>query len=153
MAGEASASIKDVAARAGVSPGTVSNVYSGKRPVKQDLVLRVKAAAAELGYQPDRAASQLRSGKARVIAILVPSLNNPFFTALVASVEKQVGGEGYFKQIMVASSNGEAATEEARLAALLAWRPARLVIIPCNDAFPTRELIKRQSIPTLSPTA
>ena len=42
MAGEASASIKDVAARAGVSPGTVSNVYSGKRPVKQDLVLRVK---------------------------------------------------------------------------------------------------------------
>jgi LacI family transcriptional regulator len=145
MAGEASASIKDVAARAGVSPGTVSNVYSGKRPVKQDLVLRVKAAAAELGYQPDRAASQLRSGKARVIAILVPSLNNPFFTALVASVEKRVVGEGY--EIIVASSNGDAATEEARLAALLAWRPAGLVMIPCNDAFPTRELIEQAGVP------
>lgn len=138
-------SIKDVAERAGVSPGTVSNVFSGNRAVKVHLAERVRAAAAELGYQPDRAASQLRAGKAKVVAALVPDLNNPFFTSLIASIEASVRGEGY--DIIVASSHGDGEEEARRLSALLGWRPAGLVIIPSNDEFSSREILIGSQIP------
>lgn len=137
--------IKEVAQRAGVSAGTVSNVFSGNRAVKADLALRVRQAAEALGYQPDRAASQLRAGKARVVAILVPNLDNPFFTGLIAAIEASVRDEGF--DIIVSSSNGTAKEEAARLAALLAWRPAGIVIIPCTDEFESRALLERSGVP------
>ena len=140
-----SPTIKDVAKRAGVSPGTVSNVFSKNRPVKAELAARVRAAAEELGYQPDRAASQLRSRKARVIGILVPSLNNPFFTSVIAAIEARARGEGY--EIIVASSNDDERTEATRLAMLAAWRPAGIVVIPCADDFMARRVVERASIP------
>ncbi|MFB2551296.1 LacI family DNA-binding transcriptional regulator [Ensifer soli] len=138
-------SIKDVAKRAGVSAGTVSNVFSGNRAVKADLVERVRQAASDLGYQPDRAASQLRAGKARIVAALVPDLNNPFFTSLIAAIETSVRDEGY--DIIVASSHGDAEEEARRLSALLAWRPAGVVIIPCTDAFSSRDLLIGSGVP------
>ncbi len=138
-------SIKDVAQRAGVSPGTVSNVFSGNRAVKVDLIERVRTAAAELGYQPDRAASQLRAGKAKVVAALVPDLNNPFFTTLIAAIEASVRGEGY--DIIVSSSHGNADEEASRLSALLGWKPAGVVIIPCTDEFTSRELLASSGVP------
>jgi len=140
-----SASIKDVARLAGVSPGTVSNVFSGNRAVRPDLVARVRKAAEDLGYQPDRAASQLRAGKARIVVALVPDLNNPFFTGLVAAIEASVRLDGL--DMIVASSSGDAAEERARIQALLAWRPAGFVVVPCTDAFNSRELIMRAGIP------
>ncbi|WEK50468.1 MAG: LacI family DNA-binding transcriptional regulator [Candidatus Kaistia colombiensis] len=138
-------SIRDVAERAGVSPGTVSNVLNGSKPVNPALAARVREAARELGYQADRAAALLRTGKARIIAILVPDLDNPFFTSVVAAVEGCLSDQGY--EIIVASSNGDEATEQSRLAAMLAWRPAGLVVIPCSDEFPARALIERAKIP------
>lgn len=137
--------IKDVAKLAGVSPGTVSNVFSSNRAVKAELVERVRKAAAELGYEPDRAASQLRAGKARVVAVLLPDLDNPFFTSLVASIEANVRDEGF--DIIVASSHGDAVEEARRLSALLAWRPAGLVIVPCSDAFVSRKLVSGGGVP------
>lgn len=151
-------SIRDVAARAGVSPGTVSNVLSGRKPVNDALAERVRKAADELGYQADRAASQLRSGRARIIAVLVPDLHNPFFTSIVAAVEHRLRDQGY--EIIVASSNDDEDVERSRLAAILAWRPAGLVVIPSSDDFPARTLIERAKVPyvisdrlTTAPTA
>ncbi|MCX5571234.1 LacI family DNA-binding transcriptional regulator [Kaistia nematophila] len=138
-------SIRDVAERAGVSPGTVSNVMNGSKPVNPALAARVREAARELGYQADRAGALLRTGKARIIAVLVPDLDNPFFTSIVSAVESCLSDQGY--EIIVASSNGDEATEQSRLAAMLAWRPAGLVVIPCSDEFPTRALIERTRIP------
>lgn len=139
------ASIKDVARLAGVSPGTVSNVFSGNRAVRDDLAIRVRSAAEQLGYQPDRAASQLRAGKARIVAALVPDLNNPFFTSLIAAIEECLRNDGM--DIIVASSGGDAGEERDRLMALLAWRPAGLIVIPCADEFASRGIIERSHVP------
>lgn len=138
-------SIRDVAERAKVSPGTVSNVLNGSRPVNAALAERVHEAAEALGYQADRAAALLRTGRARIVAILVPDLDNPFFTTVVSSVEASLRDQGY--EIFVASSNGNEATERSRLSAMLAWRPAGLVVIPCSDDFSGRALIERARIP------
>ncbi|HWT98317.1 MAG TPA: LacI family DNA-binding transcriptional regulator [Terriglobales bacterium] len=135
----------DVAKRAGVSPATVSNVLAGRKAVDPDLVARVRQAAAELDYQIDRAASHLRGGKSRVIGILVPSLENTFFTSLIAAVERQLQEEGY--DILVASANDDEGVERRRLAALLSWRPAGIIIVPAHDSFPNRDLLDAAALP------
>ncbi len=126
--------IRDVAGRAGVSIATVSNVFSGNKPVNEDLRERVLQAAKELAYQVDRAASQLRSGQARVVGVLVPDLDDVFFTSLVSRLEVLAQADGY--DIVVASSRDNVSLEQSRLRTLLAWRPSGLIVVPCSDAVP-----------------
>lgn len=126
--------IKDVATRAGVSIATVSNVLSGNKPVNADLQERVQKAARELCYQVDRAASQLRSRQAKVVAVLVPDLDDVFFTSLISQLEVMARSDGY--DIIVASSRDDIGLEQSRLRALLAWRPSGLIAVPCSDRVP-----------------
>jgi LacI family transcriptional regulator len=126
--------IKDVAAAAGVSIATVSNVLSGKKPVNAELRERVERAAQDLSYQMDRAASQLRSGQARVVGVLVPDLDDVFFTSLVSRLEVLAMRDGY--DVIVASSRNDAELEQSRLRALLGWRPSGLIAVPCTDDVP-----------------
>ena len=138
-------SINDVAKMAGVSPATVSNVLTGRKPVSAKLVKKVEAAVKALDYRADPLASMLRSGEAKIIAVLVPDLDNPFFTSVVSAVEQCLGQEAY--EVIVASSHGEELVERSRLKAILAWRPAGLIVIPCSDEFPGRELIESSETP------
>jgi DNA-binding LacI/PurR family transcriptional regulator len=137
--------IRDVASRAKVSIATVSNVLANRKSVNPALVDRVRAAVKDLRYQPDRAASQLRSGRSRVVAVLVPSLENPFFTSIIASIERHLRRDGY--DIVIASSNDQEDVECARLATLLSWRPQGVVIVPCTDAFASRSMLQGASVP------
>src|SRR5579871_6831132 len=135
-------SIKDVARMAAVSPATVSNVLTGRKPVSAELVRKVRTAVKALDYRADPRASMLRTGEARIIAVLVPDLDNPFFTSVVSAVEQCLGPEAY--EVIVASSHGEDDVQTSRIKAILAWRPAGLVVIPCSDDFPGRFLFFKQ---------
>ena len=106
-------------------------------------------AAAELDYRIDRAASLLRSGKTQVICALVPSLENPFFTSLIAAVERGLRADGY--DVIIASGNDEA-DERARMAALLSWRPAGVVVVPSTDRFVSRGSAWRTCMSPTSPS-
>jgi DNA-binding LacI/PurR family transcriptional regulator len=139
------ATMRDVAIAAGVSTATVSNVLSGRRGVDADLAERVRAAAQRLDYRVDRVASQLRSGRTRVVAVLVPSIENPYFTALIAALERLVRADGY--DIVVASASDTAEIERERLAALMAWRPAGLIVTPTGDDFLSHDLIAEAGLP------
>ena len=102
---EKSSSINDVAKLAGVSPATVSNVLTGRKPVSPKLAKKVEAAVKALDYQADPLASMLRSGDAKIVAVLVPDLDNPFFTSIVSAVEQWLG-----KTLTKSSSPAPAAT-------------------------------------------
>lgn len=128
------ASIKDVAARAGVSTATVSNVFSGKKPVKPDLAAKVRSVAKDLGYHVNRAASMLRSGRNKIVAVVVPDLADPHFTSVIREIERLAKRDGY--EIIVANSDNDADNERSRLEALLSWQPAGLIMIPCTDTLP-----------------
>ena len=138
-------SIRDVATRAGVSVATVSNVLRGTKAARPEVAARVREAAQTLGYAADRAASVLRSGQNRVVAALIPSLDNPFFTALVASLERCARAAGY--DIIIASAGEDEAAERRHLGALLAWRPAGVLVLPRNDDFLSRDLLARAGLP------
>jgi DNA-binding LacI/PurR family transcriptional regulator len=78
--------LKDVAALAGVSIKTVSNVVNGYLHVAPDTRARVQAAVDELGYKPNVAARQLRSGRSGVIALALPELQSPYFAEIAGLI-------------------------------------------------------------------
>ena len=82
-----SVTIKDVARVAGVSPSTVSRALTAPHLVQLETRARVERAAAELGYQPNRAARGLITGRTGNIGLIVPDLTNPFFPGVVKGVQ------------------------------------------------------------------
>jgi DNA-binding LacI/PurR family transcriptional regulator len=90
----AAVTMAEVAARAGVTKQTVSNVVSGKK-VRPETAAKVKAAIEELGYQPNLVARSLRTGTTLTVGLFVPSVANPFYSEVVEEVENVLVGHGY----------------------------------------------------------
>lgn len=91
-------SLKDIAKRAGVSPATVSGVINGKaseRRISSKVAEQVAALARETGYQPNRTAVSLRTGKSHVIGLIVEDISNAFFSTLAKTVEDVAYSLGY----------------------------------------------------------
>lgn len=145
--GKRPVSIKQVADAAGVSTATVSNVFSGKKPVKPELAAKVRETATRLGYHVNRAASNLRSGQSRIVPVMVPDLSDPFFTSLITEIEALAEADDF--DIIVASSKDDADTERRRIAALLSWQPAGMIIVPSSDAVPEALVAARDSMPII----
>jgi LacI family transcriptional regulator len=141
------ATLKDVATRAGVSIATVSNVFSGRKPVNADLRTKVEKAAQDLSYQVDRAASQLRSGRGQVVGVLVPDLDDTFFTSLVSRLEVLAQRDGY--DVIVASSRDDVEIEGSRLRTLLGWRPSGIIAVPCSNRVPETLSREVKRLPTV----
>ena len=131
--GRSSPTIRDVARRAGVSPGTVSNVLIGVRGVRPDSRLSVMKAAEALGYKSNHMASSLRRGHTRTIGVVVPDLANEFFSGLVTQWEAQAANAGY--EILVVSSGDRPETETRRIQSLIARRVDGLLIAAARDNF------------------
>lgn len=89
------ASIKDIAARTGLSLATISRVFNDSPKVSAKTRQKVLKVAAELHYVPNIGAAALRSGKSRVIGVLIPEINNHFFGEVVTGIEKKMKNWGY----------------------------------------------------------
>ena len=94
MAG-ARVTVRDVAQRAGVSTATVSRTINGTATVSAETLDRVRAAIADLDFRPTPAAQNLRRRRTGNIALVTPSIVNPFFPELVAGVHPEVARRGY----------------------------------------------------------
>mgnify|MGYP002822493932 CR=1 FL=1 len=106
------ATIYDVAERAGVSPATVSRVYNGVgvSPAKTEAVQR---AARELKFVPNSTARNLRTGSANAIALVIPDIENPYFTETARGIEDVASAAGY--SVMLCNSDGDIAKESTYL--------------------------------------
>lgn len=87
--------IEDVARRAGVSTATVSRTVNGTACVADGTLKRVREAIDELGFRPTPAAQNLRQRRTRNIALVTPTMLNPFFPELVAGVHPELQARGY----------------------------------------------------------
>lgn len=83
------ASIKDVAAKAGVSIATVSHVLNGTRPIRPHTRERVLIAVQELGYAQNRAAQHLARGKSTFLGLIVSDVRNPFFPEITSAFQDE----------------------------------------------------------------
>lgn len=126
MSGRTRASIRDVAALAGVSVGTVSNVLNRPDRVATATRDRVDAAVAKLGFVRNESARQLRSGSSRMIGLIVLDAANPFFTDLAHAAETTLSADG---SSLVLCNSGEDASREAAHLQLFEQLLARGVLI------------------------
>ena len=88
-------SLRDVAKRAGVSVGTVSNVLNRPHVVAPETLKRVRKTIDDLNFVPNGFARQLRSGHSRTLGLIVPDVANPFFTEVARGVEDAASKHDY----------------------------------------------------------
>lgn len=87
------ATLRQVAALAGVSAATVSRVMNGDPRVRPELRQRVEEAAHRLGYRPSRPRNARSSS--RMVALLVPNVSSPFYCSVLMGVEQEAFARGY----------------------------------------------------------
>jgi LacI family transcriptional regulator len=123
--------IYDVAERAGVSAATVSRVFNGTRvsPAKAEAV---REAASELGFVPNGNARRLRMGSSQIIAVLIPDIENPFFTALTRGVTDIARAAGY--SVMLGNTDESAELEAELVAAAVGDSVAGIIVAPTTDS-------------------
>ncbi|MCK6211655.1 LacI family transcriptional regulator [Georgenia sp. EYE_87] len=134
------ATIVEVAALAGVSTATVSRVLNGKK-VRPDLAEAVHRAAAELGYTPDRTARSLRRRHSDVIALVLPDIENPFFTSLARGVEDVAQEAGL--SVVLCNTDEDPAKEERYLAIADSENMAGVLLAPATASPNLRPLLDR----------
>jgi LacI family transcriptional regulator len=136
--------ISDVASRAGVSTATVSRVLNGIA-VRPDLEEAVRLAVDELDYSPSRAARSLRRQFGEVIALILPDIENPYFTSLARGVEDVAQLHGY--SVVLCNSDDDVAKESRYLKIAISERMAGVIIAPAGETTSVSSLTaQRQSV-------
>ncbi|OLU13548.1 LacI family transcriptional regulator [Pseudomonas sp. PA1(2017)] len=120
------ATIKDVAARAGISYTTVSHVVNGTRPVSDPVRSKVEAAIAELGYVPSGVARSLRVRATGTLGLLVPNASNPYFAELARGIEDHAERNGY--SVILCNSDDDTDKQLRYLRVLLERRIDGLIV-------------------------
>ncbi len=115
MARRASISMKDVAALAKVSLGTVSNVVNTPALVSPATRERVEKAIDQLGWVPNESARQLRAGRSTAVGLVVMDIANPFFTDVLSGVEDLVLERGFSVQVGNSASQPQREDDQLRL--------------------------------------
>jgi DNA-binding LacI/PurR family transcriptional regulator len=106
--------LKDVAARAGVSVRTVSNVVNNYMYVADETRARVQAAIDELGYRPNLLARNLKLGRSGIIGLVVPELDVPYFAELVRLIIQEARAAGY--TVLIDQTDGDERRERELVA-------------------------------------
>lgn len=103
----------DVAAKAGVTIGTVSHVINKTAPISDETTERVLAAIKELGYKPNSIARALRTKKSYVIGFLLPDVTNDFYSPVLSSFIDSAHQDGY--TVLVVSYQYSSKREEIEM--------------------------------------
>jgi LacI family transcriptional regulator len=125
------ATIKDVAAIAGVSFTTVSHVVNNSRPVSADVRAKVERAIRELDYVPSAVARSLKARSTATIGLLVPNATNPYFAELARGVEDGCAKNGYC--VFFCNSDDDPAKQRNYLRVLQEKRIDGLVIASAGE--------------------
>lgn len=126
------ATIKDVAASAGVSVATVSHVVNESRFVSEETKVRVVTAIAELGYRRDGIARSLRRNRTGTIGAVVSDITNPFFSDLVKGIENTIHALPDRLNVILCNSEEDEARERELLDILMEKRVDGLIIAPAG---------------------
>lgn len=141
------ANVRDVAALARVSVGTVSNVLNSTKKVAPGTEKRVLEAIETLGFVRNDAARQLRVGQSRMVGMMVLDVGNPFFTDLARGVEDTLALSS--RSLILGNSAEDAAREESYLHLFEEQRVAGLLITPVSRTTDRLERLRRRGTPVV----
>jgi LacI family transcriptional regulator len=138
--------MRDVAGLANVSLSTVSAVVNNKGIVGPELTARVQAAIEAIGFYPHAGARGLRSGRTRIIGLIIQDLTNPFFVEVMRGVEEEALRNGY--EVMICNSNDRPDLELRHLNAMHSQRVDG-VLLALADSYAAREIPARNRAPVV----
>jgi LacI family transcriptional regulator len=138
------AQIRDVAERAGVSTATVSRVLNHNTSVNPDLAARVRRAADDLGFVLNRNARRLRTHRSEILAMLIPDVENPFFTGLTRAVEDLAHQRGF--SVMLCNTDDEPLREAEYLRVAIGEPVGGIILVPSNPPVSSR-LTRNHGVP------
>ncbi len=139
--------LSDVAARAGVSPVTVSRALRRPEMVSADLRERIESAIHELDYIPNQLASALASARTGTIGVLVPSLTNGVFSDYLRALHDAFQPAGF--QLLLLNSRYLPEEEERGIATLLSQHPEAMVLAGVDQTEHSRRLLRGAGIPVI----
>ncbi|MEU6505989.1 LacI family DNA-binding transcriptional regulator [Streptomyces sp. NPDC046942] len=139
--------INDVAHAAGVSPATVSRVLNGGR-VTAERAERVRRAAAELGFAPNRVARSLRMRRSSLVGLIIPDIGNPFFTALARGVEDAAQRTSF--SVVLCNTDGNLDKERRYLDIAIAERMAGVIVAAASRSRTDVSALQSRGIPVVA---
>ncbi len=101
--------IKDIARVLGVNPSTVSRALHNHPDVSIELKANIKQLAEQMGYKPNQMAINLRNGKSKTIALIIPEISMFFFPSVMKAIEEEAHKRGY--NLLVLHSNDDVQRE------------------------------------------
>jgi LacI family transcriptional regulator len=135
MAFKKKVSLKDIAQAVGVSSALVSMVLNGKAKqygIGEEATRKVLAKAKELNYQPNIMARGLRSGRSRLLGLVVADISNPFFATLAREIERAASERGY---TVIYGSSDERPEHLSKLMNTLANQGVDgIIVVPCENS-------------------
>ena len=137
--------LRDVAAKAGVSAITVSRALNNTGYVSPQTRQRVSAAVHDLNYVPNDVASSLRSKRTQLLALLVTDVTNPFWTTVARGVEDGAMAAGY--GVILCNTDEDRDKEARYLDLLLRRRIDGLVVVPTSESTDILQSLQRRKVP------
>ena len=139
--------IRDVAARAGVSMSTVSHVINGTRFVSDEKRAAVLAAMQDLGYRPNTLARSLRRNRTLTIGVVVPDSSNPFFADIARGIEDACFDLGYI--VMICSTDENPDKERVYVDNLIERQIDGVVIVVARFGSQSVQMLIDHGVPTV----
>lgn len=134
------ATIYEVATLAGVSPATVSRVFNGTK-VSDDKARRVREAASTLNFTPNRVARTLRRQHSEVIALVIPDIENPYFTELARGVEDAAQEAGL--SVVLCNTDARLDKEATYLKIAVSENMAGVILAPASPETRLDDILAR----------
>ncbi|WP_022904124.1 LacI family DNA-binding transcriptional regulator [Curtobacterium sp. B8] len=140
-------SVHHVAARAGVSLATVSNVLNHPERVAEATATKVRDAIDALGYTPNRNARALASGRTRSIGLVVSSLRNSLFTDMVTGAQTAARAEG--STLLVTNSDNDLEAQAEHLAFMESTRVSGILLASMTTSREQVEAVRQHGLPVV----
>lgn len=143
------ATLQSIATAAGVHRSTAARALDPGQShrISPEVVERVRAEAQRQGYRRDAIAASLRTGRSRLVGVVVPDLANPVFAPILDGIGAQLSSEGY--SMLVADGGPDAAAQAAIVEELIARRVDGLVLATATRDDPVLTICLNAGVPTV----
>jgi LacI family transcriptional regulator len=143
------ATIRDVAAAAGVSVGTASRAFNRAGRVSEAAIVAVQEAALRLGYAPDAIAQSMRTRSTGVVGLLVSDFSNPLYARIINAIEGRLQRDGY--ALLLANTHNDGRREKAMIDFFRRRRVDGLILGPCETEQPELlDTLRHQDLPVVA---
>jgi LacI family gluconate utilization system Gnt-I transcriptional repressor len=139
--------MQEVAARAGVSPMTVSRALRNPGAVSKTMLDRVQAAIRETGYVPNRLAGSLSSQRSDIVGLVVPGISNSLYASTAQAISDVLRARDL--HLTIASCGHSKEEEENAIAAFMAQRVCGLILHGSRHTERAAAMIEAGQLPTV----